>query len=81
MAFTIENDRDAEADEDRTMAILLPGDEASVEPVSLRRNPDGTWSARMYCAIYTSDSASDCWDWLRRHDGPGAPPLLAFRPE
>lgn len=74
-------DRDSDADDDRTMTILLPGDQASIEPVSLRRRSDGTWEARMYCAIYRSDNAADCWDWLRRLDGPGAAPLLAFRPE
>lgn len=68
---------DVERDADREQGLLLPGDAGSSRPVELSRNPDGTWTARMFCLTYTSDSAADCWDWLRRKDGPGAVPLLA----
>lgn len=69
---------DPDLDEDREMARMWwgPNDEED-RPVELIRNPNGTWTARMNATVYTSADQADCWDWLRRREGPGAPPLRA----
>lgn len=37
-----------------------------MKPVSLSRNPDGTWTARIYSTTY-SGSYAECVAWLRAH--------------